>query len=76
VIPVIIHDRQIIYHRDYIDRRIDGALATRITGNFTFRESSVAVLQVLASDPKPVTDRVQRKQIFGTRVDTVSTSGT
>jgi hypothetical protein len=76
VIPVIIHDRQIVYHRDYIGRRIDGALATRITGNFTFRESRVALLQVLASNPKPVTDRVQREKILRTGIDAIPTGGT
>jgi len=76
VIPVVIHDRKIVYHRNHTGRRIDGTLAARITGDFAFRERRVSFLQVLAGNPEPVTDGVQREQIFGTGIDAISTSGT
>ena len=73
MISVVIDDRQVIDHRDYTLWRVDGAFAAAITSDFTVLERRVAMFQVLAGNPQPVTDRVQGKQIFGACINTVAT---
>jgi hypothetical protein len=74
VISFVIHDWQVVDHCNHI-RRVHGALATGITGDFTFREGRVAMFEILAGNPQPVTDRVQGEQVFRACVDAIAARG-
>jgi hypothetical protein len=71
VVPVVVYDWQIVDHCNQIAWRVDGAFATGVTSHFTILDNRISLFEILARNPKPVTHRMQREQIFGAGIDAV-----
>ena len=76
MITVVVDDRQVVDHCNQTVRCIDRTSAAGIAAHVAVIEHGLALLQVLAGDPEPVADGMQREEIFRAGVDAVTTGRT